>query len=398
MNALQAESRERTASVRHSVFAIYLTSLVQGAFGVVFPASSVLLRSRLGIGDTLYGALFLPGLGLALITSLLGHALLKRWSLKSLFAFGLVSQAATMVLIGVSGSLHRSAGLPVLFAAMVISGPAGGILGITLNTAAVSMFPRSHGGALSVMHGLIGSGATLGPMLVASCTGAGLWIAAPLSLATLLLWLGWIANTNPLVGLAGTVEEEHARSDVPRRLWFRSSTALVYGMGEATFTSWVVVYLRESIRVPQEVAAGALSAFWLAMMSGRLGSSVIMRWFRPGRISLVLAACMSGAFLLVAHCHGASDSILRFGVAGLCCSALFPLMLSQTCSEFPDRTPRVTAIFSAAAMAGLALGSFGVGPLRAHLGLHRIYAYSAVGPAVLLLLLLALRRGAGEAR
>jgi predicted MFS family arabinose efflux permease len=73
-------------------------------------------------------------------------------------------------------------------------------------------------------------------------------------------------------------------------------------------------------------------------------------------------------------------------------------MLSQTCSEFPDRTPQVTAIFSAAALAGLALGSFGVGPLRAHLGLHRIYALSALGPLMLLLLLVALRRGAREVR
>lgn len=61
MRVVGAAERERSASFRRSVFAIYFTSLVQGSVGVLFPASSVWLRGRLAIGDTLYGALFLPG-------------------------------------------------------------------------------------------------------------------------------------------------------------------------------------------------------------------------------------------------------------------------------------------------------------------------------------------------
>jgi MFS family permease len=379
----------------HSVLTVYVTSLAQGAMGVMLPASSAVLRGRLDLGDTLYGALFLPGLGLAVVTSLLGHWLLRRWSLRSLFLFALASQVLTMVLMAIGGSLARPVGLPLLFAGLAVSGPAGGLIGITLNTAAMELFPRSRSGALSVLHGILGAGATVGPMLVAGMAGLGFWAGAPLVMAAVMAALVLAAAFRPVRGLRETVPPEHT-GPLPRSIWAQSSTALVYGIAEATFTAWAVLYLKEK-GLPLGIAAGALSAFWLAMAGGRILAGVAVRWISPVRLAFVLSAGLLAAFPLVAGCRGEADSLARFAFAGISCSALFPLLLGITSAGFPDRTPQISAVFTATALSGLAIGSFSAGALRSVISLTRMYQLSAAWPLVLIVLL-ALLHGRAPAR
>jgi predicted MFS family arabinose efflux permease len=384
-------SAQRRPTPRHSIASIYLTSLVQGAVGVTFPASSTVLRARLAMGDTLYGACFVPGLALAILTALLGPRLLRRWSLKTLFLFALGSQAVFLGLMALSPALPRSSGLACLLAAMVISGPAGGVLGIALNTAAIELFPRARGPALTALHALLAAGAALWPLSVAGATRLGFWAAAPLALALVVIGFALLAGRRPVTGLADALQHEHGRFDLTPRLAWRALTALLYGVGEATFTAWAVVYVRETRGLPLALAAGALSAFWLGMTVGRAAAAWIVRRGALLPVALALAAGMAASFLLVAHC-GARDAIWRFGLAGLSCSALFPLLLALGSREAPDRTPQVSALFSAAAMAGLAIGSFGVGAVRGRLGLEAIYTFSAAGPVLLALMLAALGR------
>jgi predicted MFS family arabinose efflux permease len=387
----------RLPSQRHSVAAIYLTSLVQGAIGVTFPASSTILRARLGMGDALYGACFVPGLALAILTALVGPRLLRRWSLKTLFVFALGSQAIFLTLMALSPGLPRAGGIGVLLAAMVVSGPAGGVLGIALNTAAIELFPRARATALAALHALLAAGAALWPMSVAGATRLGFWAGAPLVLAAVVIGFALLARRRPVTGLADVLHEAHGRFHLTPRLLLRSLTALLYGISEATFTAWAVVYLRETRGAPLALAAGALSAFWLAMAAGRAGAAWIVRRGPLRPISIALAAGMTASFLLVAHC-GARDALWRFALAGLSCSALFPLLLALGSREEPRNTPQVSALFSAAVMAGLAIGSFGVGAVRGRLGLQTIYAISAAGPVALALLLVALGRGYAPAR
>jgi predicted MFS family arabinose efflux permease len=94
----------------------------------------------------------------------------------------------------------------------------------------------------------------------------------------------------------------------------------------------------------------------------------------------------------VSRAQGTAGALLAFGFAGLACSAVFPLLLSLGSAEFPERTPQVSAIFSAAVLAGISVGSFAVGPLRGVLGLERIYAISALGPLILAILVVLMAR------
>lgn len=383
--------------LRRSVLIVYLSSLLAGMVGVALPASSALLRDRLAMGDALYGALYLPGYALALITALLGSRLGARFCLKHLFLGGLLFQAGGMVLMALSGGLARIPGITVLIAGVALSGPAGGLLGITINSAAIELFPRARANALAALHGLLGAGAAVGPIIVAACVAAGFWSAAPLALAFCgVLLVAFTARTR----VTGLPEETSAlilAESTPRRLWIRCVTPLLYGIGEATFTAWMVIFLRDDRGLAPEAAAAALSAFWIAMTVGRVLSAWLIRRMAPFGLTLVLSGGMMAAFVLVAGSHSASDAIARFAFAGAACSAIFPLLLGLASIEFPDRTPRVAALFSAAVILGLGIGSFCVGPLRDWLRLERVYALSAIWPLLMGLILIALGRPARTA-
>ncbi len=382
----------RLASFRRSVALVYGVGLIQGAFGVTIAASSVALRDRLALSDTLYGSLFVPALLLAMITSLSGHALLRRFTLRALFLFSLTTEVIALSLMALAGALGRPLGLPVILVGVALAGPAMGAFGITLNTAAIELFPVRRDRALTAMHGLLGAGATAWPIVVAVATGVRLWPAAPLLLAGLFAAALFLARRHPVEGVADGIHPAHAQSQVPRRMGLRSLTACVYGIAEATFSMWAAIYLHEERGLSVGVAAGALSAFWLTMTIGRLLAVAAVRWLTPVVLTLILSAGMSVAFLLVSRAQAAGEALLAFGFAGLACSAVFPLLLSLGSADFPERTPQVSAVFSAAVLAGVAIGSFAVGPLRGLLGLERVYALSAIGPLFLAIVVLAMAR------
>jgi fucose permease len=133
----------------------------------------------------------------------------------------------------------------------------------------------------------------------------------------------------------------------------------------------------------REAAAAALSSFWILMTAGRFLAAWFVRRIAPLTLTLGLCAAMAIAFALVAASGGATDAVVRFAFAGAACSALFPLLLAITSLELPNQTARVSALFSAAVLLGLGIGSFGVGPLRAWMKLETIYRLSMIWPILL---------------
>jgi len=383
---------------RRSVAVVYGAAALQGAFGVMLPASSAALRARLDLSDTIYGTLFLPFLLLALVTSLLAAPLLRRFSLRQLFLIPIGGEIAALLLMALAGTAPPRAGLALLFGAVALAGPCLGMLGISMNTAAIELMPERRDRALSSLHGTLGTGAAVWPLLVGALASARAWGWAPLLLAAGFAVVASGMLGRPIRGLAERIEDDHSRAGLPRGVWPRTATAFLYGIGEATFTVWAVLFLYERRELPMATATGALSAFWVAMTGGRFLAAVVVRWVSARALSILLSLKMAASFLLVARAQSAAGSLLAFGLAGLSCSALFPLLFALTSRVYPDRTPQVSAVFSAAVLGGIAIGSFAIGPLRGTLGLETIYSASAAGPLLLALLILATERGAAPGR
>ncbi|MFH1142973.1 MAG: MFS transporter [Candidatus Eisenbacteria bacterium] len=391
---------DRSPSVRLSVIVVYVAALLQGALGITFVSSSTFLRERLSMGDTLYGAAFIPLYGLAIVSSLAAARMHARFNLRAFFLWGSCSCAVMLALIAISPSLGAPGGSLLVLIAMTISGPGLGVFGIALNTAVIEIFPATRATALAYLHALLAAGTAIWPLVVAISIRRGLWPAALLALAAAILGLALLVRLRPLPGLS--IAQAPAAQGSPAipslaprralRLWLWAGTVLIYGICEAVFTAWAVIFLTESRSLSLTAAAGALSVFWIAMTAGRLLAAVLVRRLGTLPIALSLCAGMGLAFLLLPHCAGTADALARFALAGFSCSALFPLLLGLASHEFPERTPQVSALFAAMVMGGLTIGSFAPGPLRAVLGLERIYTFAALAPLLLALALLALGR------
>jgi fucose permease len=380
---------------RHAVLSVYATSFLMGAISMTLPASSVVLREALGLGDTLYGSLFLMIYGVGMVVSLSNAWILKRWSLRRLFLTGLGLQVATLLLMAASPGLARwnPAGYGALMLGAALFGVGAGASGITINTAAMEIFPRSRSGALAALHGSLGVGAALWPLVVAVLARARLWPLAPLLLSGVAAGLTLMARRRPIRGLQHELVADHGRRDVPGRLWGWSLAILLYGAAESALTAWVVIYLTEDRGASMAVGAGALTAFWLSQTAGRFAMTFVTRRLHPARVAPVLILAMVFVFPLVADCPGDARAYLVYALAGLACSGIFPLLLGLATDETPRRAPLVTALFSAAVVLGLAVGGFGLGPLRSLLPLQAMYRSLSVAAALTLVLVLFLLRG-----
>jgi hypothetical protein len=72
--------------------------------------------------------------------------------------------------------------------------------------------------------------------------------------------------------------------------------------------------------------------------------------------------------------------IAAFGLAGLACSALLPLIVSFGQAEFAAIAATVSGVVIAAYQLGYGIAAFGIGPLHtAGIGLPTIFAFAAIG-------------------
>ncbi|MEI2769477.1 MAG: hypothetical protein V9G98_01620 [Candidatus Competibacter sp.] len=128
------------------------------------------------------------------------------------------------------------------------------------------------------------------------------------------------------------------------------------------------------------MAALALSVFWGAMVVGRLLVAVLVVRIAPLTIWLALPALMIAAFLLLPGASTPALGLGLFALAGLACSAFFPLTITLASERFPEHVAWVSSMLIAALMVGVGLGSFVIGPLREWLSLEQLYQLSAAYP------------------
>ena len=105
---------------------------------------------------------------------------------------------------------------------------------------------------------------------------------------------------------------------------------------------------------------------------------------------------MIAALLALPYASGAASGLSLFALAGLGCSAFFPLTIALSSKRFPNDVAWVSSMLTAALMAGVGMGSFAVGALREVLALENLYRISVVYPLLVLLLIFILKKARPE--
>jgi fucose permease len=390
-----------------SIGSLYIAGMLQGLTLVSFPASSAVLKQMHGFSDAQYGAIFLPQVALAVIGALGGGALASRLGLKALLGGALLINAVSQLLLAGSTLLPPAAAFVLVLLGTACLGLGFGVSGAPLNGLPSLFFPQRRDTALVALHTLLGLGLAIGPLVASPFIMAGRWAGFPLLLAalcTLLVVVTFIQRfprdgeerPAPASGLAmcdpmplpsmtpRTLHDEHPVRTAA--FWLFTAISVLYAFAEGTFGNWAVLYLQDVKHLPETVAASALSVFWAAMVGGRLLTSVLVLKLAPRYIWLSLPGLMVLAFLLLPYADTPMRGIAGFALAGLACSAFFPLSIGLASQRFSRHVPWVSSMLIAALMVGVGLGSYVIGLLREAIAMEQLYRLSTFYPVVVLLL------------
>lgn len=372
---------------------VYLSAFAQGLTLVSFPASSSVLKALHGFSDAQYGAIFLPQVALAVAGGLAGAHLAHRLGLKALLCLALLANAGSQALLAASALFSPGLAYAVVLTATAMLGLGFGLGGAPLNTYPPLLFPRRSNSAIVAMHTMIGFGLMVGPLLAAQWSNA--WLGFPVSLLGLTAALALFAGRVALPDADAPSQNANSQGTPQREsaFWLFVAIAVLYAFAEGTFSNWIVIYLQESKRLPETIAAAALSVFWGALVAGRLLVSLLVLRVRAERIWSALPALMILAFALLPAIEEGVSGLALFALAGLACSAFFPLTIALASRRFESNPAWVSSMLTAALMLGVGLGSFAVGALREALSLENLYRLSALYPVLALALIaLVLRR------
>ncbi|MFZ1493612.1 MAG: MFS transporter [Candidatus Competibacter denitrificans] len=370
-----------------AVLTVYLIAFLQGLTLVSFPASSAVLKQMHGFSDAQYGAIFLPQVALAVVGAVAGGTLARRLGLQPLLCLTAAGNGLSQLALVASLWVNPALVFPIILIGTGLLGFSFGVGGAPLNSYPPQFFPQRAPTAIVALHTLMGLGLMTGPLLVDGFSRAGWWSGFPWSLLGLGAGLALTAALVRLSTDAAVKTEQRITTKPPltsATFWIFATIAVLYAFAEGTFSNWAVIYLREAKGLSAGVAALALSVFWAAMVAGRLLVSVLVVRIAPLTIWLALPVLMIAAFWFL---PGASTPVLGLGLfalAGLACSAFFPLTITLASERFPNEVAWVSSMLIAALMVGVGLGSFVIGPLREWLSLEQLYRLSAVYPGAVI--------------
>ena len=301
----------------------------------------------------LLGALLALGFGIGLVAA---GPLLERGPRRALFV-----GACVLAAIGCS---HVGAGMGhvALGAHLVMLGVGGGACVTLMNAAVLDEYGARAATALAFMHATATAGAALGPWLIAWAQGRLIsgWAGTFRALAVLYVGLALVALLAPASRPTAVPAEQGSPVDTR---WSRVQLVKLFALGAVGFAYVGVENGLTLFAVPWALSQGAaegtgrtaISVFWLALMSGRLGLALR----RPEPSSALLVTCgASGALAVCAAAWGTWSPVLALAFAGLGLGPVYPLLIALTGRHFPRAGTALGLVSGAGAAGGFALPWF----------------------------------------
>lgn len=384
--------------VASGIAVVYLSGFLQGLTLVSLPASSAVLKSMHGLTNSGYGFLFLPQVAFAVAGSFLGGALARRAGLRGILLAALFCNAFSQAALAGSAYLQAEAYCLLLLCASML-GLGFGLAAAPLNSYPQAFFPARRDTAVVALHTLLAAGLAAGPLLASHLINSGAWAWFPISLSLFSLLLTGAGALARFPGFEEQSDKEVRlrRPPFSKTLWLLIAVAVLYAFAEGTFSNWVIIYLHESKQLPEAAGALSLSLFWAFLAVGRLLVSVLVVFIPSERIWQALPLFMASVFIMLPLADSAWAGTVLFALAGLSCSAFFPLTIRIASKSFPSHVAWVSSVITGALMVGIGMGTFSTGLLTGILSLEAIYTISALYPlSAFLLVIVFLRRIRGR--
>lgn len=242
---------------------------------------------------------------------------------------------------------------------LVALGLGGGACVTLLNAAMLDRHGLRAAPALAFMHAMATAGATSGPWLIGWAQGRVLagWTGTFHALGALYLGLALLGLALPERAHAAEPSAASAAVVLPgarlqvAKLLALAAIGFAYVGVENGLTLFAVPWA-ESQGAPAALGRTAISAFWCALMAGRL----LLALRKPAPSSRMLIACGSGGALVVcAAAWGGWSPVVALVLAGLALGPVYPLLIALTGLHFPRAGTPLGLVSGAGAGGGFAL-------------------------------------------
>ena len=383
------------------IILIYATGLMQGLVLVTVPAASSVFTDphSFGFSASQYGALFIPQVIMSIIAALVAPKISSRIGSKIVYQAGLAFNCLAAALVALS---QYFIGHPMAYICVMLSTSAvGAAFGTTLpmiNVYAQRFFPKNSAGALTGLHSLLGTGTALAPLLVVVFVKQFGWWILPV-LALVVMTVIFIASFLLPLDVHVIPEKAGPHTGHSQELgiqngkmggifWLFIAIIFCYGYCETLFGNWAIIYLKNEKAIPAIEASYALSVFWVMVTVGRLLTAFLSAWIAPRWIYRALPVLIMISLWAVTTVHSGMMGILFFGLAGLACSAFFPLSFSFAQGRFASAAEKVSGSLMASYMLGYGFASYGIGRIVQDTGfpLGSLYRFSIAVPLLMIFL------------
>jgi fucose permease len=322
-------------------------------FGVIIGGQGVLWAEvvrALALSKTSFGAVQLvaPLLSVGLLLS--SGKIDRRFGKKRMALSGVALLAAAQLAIA------WAPGLPLLAAALLLTGAGNALLETAMNSATLDWEQATGRRVMNAMHAGFSAGAVIGAFGTGQMLAQGWGYASVFMLITLLAVLNFAASLPVAYPPVQHVDaEEHAAATMPFRLLLRRPLLIALALlclfgivGEGTASLWSVLYLHE-LGAGAFVAGAAFAMFNVAMLVGRLLNTPLVSRRGPRASLLASGAGVVLAALLLLVPGGVPLAIVSFGLLGLAVAGVVPTVLSAAAQAAPGNSGAITGAIMAVA-------------------------------------------------
>src|SRR5215210_1000275 len=346
------------------------------------------LRRELDLGysaASLHFSAFALG---AVLLGFFGDRLVGRWGRRAALWSGAFGVAAGALVLVSSPSVAGT--VPATFAM--------GICGALLLVTSQAVLSDRHGEwrsvALTESNITASACAISAPLLVGASAASGLGWRAALLLPVVALVLLAARFFSRSMELPSNAAQDDARADggsLPARYWAFWTLVALGVASEWCVAYWGADFLADGTGLTRPAAATSLTAFFAAMLLGRVASSRLARTVPP---SVLLAAtlCLTLAgFPLFLFSPGSAFTLAGLFITGLGIGGVYPLGVSAAIASAPDNTDAAAARLAVGGGSAILVAPLVLGALADRIGIGT--AFGIVVPMLLAALSLALVAG-----
>lgn len=351
--------RDRTTLLLYAALGVF--GCLQVVPGLVTPA----LRDELGYGYTLASLHVTAFAALGVVAGLLAPGLDRRIGRAGVLLLGLGGAAAGAALLTVGRTAAATLGAAALL----------GLLGTLIIVAVQSALSDHHGDQRAVAFAesnvVASIGATGAPLAVgAAAAGLGSWRWGVVALALSGVVVALLARGREMP--AHTVDQEAADRGGRLPAAARTGVALVFAgvVVEWSVGYWGATYLRDVVDLSAATAVTAMTAFFAAMLAGRVAGGVLVRRLDASRLLAVGLVITAAGVALEALSTEPVAAVAGLLLLGLGVAGLFPMALSLAVGGAPERAAVISGRCIVVGSTAVLLGPLVVGQLADVVGLR----------------------------